>query len=85
MDDTMRAGLQIFTFSGNYAALDNDPHAVRLEQSKNDAELIPILAGLVKSGKIIWENQARGINPNSRLAEMMGIKLQRQPRRQPGL
>jgi hypothetical protein len=75
MDDLMRAGLQIFTFNGPYASLEGDAAVDKLRKADNDAGTTSQLATLLKSGKVIWENQTRGLNPNAKLAEMMGIKL----------
>ena len=88
MEDLMRGGLQIFTIDGNYKSLDGDATVDGLGKTDNDSDMMPQLAALIKSGKVIWENQSRGLNPNAKLAEMLGVTLaavRRKPKRAPGL
>lgn len=72
--DLMRAGLQVFSFKEDFKTVHSSTDATKLNSAKNDPELMATLAGLIKSGKVVWENQARGINPNAKLGEMMGMK-----------
>jgi len=71
MDDLMRAGLQVFSFREDFKTVHGSAEAAKLNGAKNDTELMATMAGLIKSGKVVWENQARGINPNPKLAKMM--------------
>lgn len=70
--DLMRAGLQIFSFKESFAELYGSKDAEDLGKTK---DLPQGLADLVKSGKLVWENHSRGVNPNPVLAAQMGINL----------
>jgi hypothetical protein len=72
IDDLMGAGLQVFSFKENFQALGKDADAAKLGAAKTDPQLMATLASLIKSGKVVWENRERGINPNKKLGEMMG-------------
>ena len=73
-NDMMRAGLQIFTFKEDCRTVRESGAEKQLLQS-GDKGLATALADAVKSGKLVWENNNRGINPNAALAKQMGIQL----------
>ena len=73
-DDMMRAGLQIFSFKGDFSTVYESDAAKKLNQASPEAMPV-VLAGLIRSGTIVWENNDRGINPNTSLAQLMGIKI----------
>jgi len=70
--DLMRAGLQIFSFKENFAAVYDSQQDRLLKAAKS---LPQALGTLLKKGDIVWENQAQGIHPNSVLAAQMGVEL----------
>ncbi len=71
--DMMRHGLQIFSFEKSFGDTYGDKDAEKLSAAKDDKEMLGTLSQLVKSGKVVWENHARNINPNPALAETMGL------------
>jgi hypothetical protein len=76
-EDLMRGGVQVLIFRETYAEL-NAAGVVdeALNNAKSDTNALhKYFGGLIKEGKLIWENQARGINPNPVLAQEMGIEL----------
>ena len=75
-EDIMRAGLQIFTFKEDATAIYKDKDATKLAGTRGEKETVDMLATLIRSGKVIWENQARGINPNPALAKMLSLSQQ---------
>lgn len=79
-DDLMRAGLQIFSFKEGIRDLYDSKETNDLRYG-GDEKIPAKLAELMKSGRIIWENQARGINPNPALAEQMGMDINAQKKR----
>lgn len=83
-DDLMRRGLQIFSYKESFS----DLHGGRTFLENRDDNFInktmrerglsstnEFLSAMIKEGKIVWENQARGINPNPVLAERLGVKI----------
>ena len=75
VEDLMRAGLQIFSFEEKAVTLHDSVDGAKLLGYKDDIELMATLGELVKSGRAVWENHARGIGANPKLAEMMGMKM----------
>jgi hypothetical protein len=71
-EDLMRAGLQIFSFRESFADLAQDRDAEDLRQTNDFPRS---LADLVRSGKVVWENHSRGVNPDPVLAAQMGVQL----------
>ena len=73
-DDMMRAGLQIFSLKEDFSTVYESNAAEKLNQASPETMLV-VLAGLIRSGAIVWENNDCGINPNTSLAQQMGIKI----------
>ena len=71
-EDLMRAGLQIFSFKESFKDAYDSPQDKSLRSAKS---LPQALGALIAKGDIVWENHARGINPNPVLAARMGIDL----------
>jgi len=71
-EDLMRAGLQIFSFRESFVDLGHDRDAEQLCKAE---DLPRNLADLVKSGKLVWENHSRNVNPDPILAAQMGVQL----------
>ncbi len=72
-DDLMRAGLQIISFRETAKELWND--AGLTAAINNSGDTYKSLGELVKQGRAVWENHARGINPEPVLAEKLGVAL----------
>ena len=72
-DDLMRAGLQILSFRETVQELRGDKKLEALLDGK--ADIYSELKALIKEGRVVWENHARGINPNPVLAESLGVAL----------
>ncbi len=73
-EDMMRAGLQIFSFKEDF-------HGASKLLEREDGTQAP-LKDLVKSGQLVWENHARGINPNYAVAKELGLPAAQQPKAQ---
>lgn len=71
--DLMRAGLQIFSFAESFEDIPSPMDMMK----KNNWSDVQYVAAMIKSGKLLWENQARGLNPHPGLAKEMGISLGR--------
>ncbi|MBI3441335.1 MAG: hypothetical protein HY052_05995 [Proteobacteria bacterium] len=81
-DDLMRAGLQILSFKETFQEMRADKKFDALNSSSWKL-FYEGIAEMIKDGRVIWENHARGINPHSVLAERLNIKLpnaKQQPR-----
>lgn len=72
-DDLMRAGLQILSFRETAQELWEDKKVEDIVLGRMD--IYKGLAELVREGRVVWENHARGIAPNPVLAQRLGIDL----------
>lgn len=61
-DDLMRAGLQILSYVGNIKQLQAERE--QISQKIPGGDWYTEIAAMVQSGQIVWENQARNINPH---------------------
>jgi hypothetical protein len=73
IEDTMRAGLQVFTLKECAEAVYKDQDAAKLTGAKSNKELLEVMGSLIRSGKVVWENARRSVNPNPALAKLLGI------------
>ena len=67
--DAMRHGLQIFTFANPFPKTPADPQFPDLRDFRFARDAGPLLA----TGELVWENDARGINPDPKLREILGL------------
>lgn len=77
-EDMMRAGLQILSFKETREELGIEtmwPPEPGSLAGMQDSELYATLSGMIKEGRVVWENQARNINPSPDLAKKLDIQL----------
>jgi hypothetical protein len=73
-EDLMRGGLQILAFNETLKELHGSEVLDRIEREHGD-KFYQVLGEMVREGKIIWENKERNINPNTLLANKIGVEL----------
>ncbi len=73
VQDLMRAGLQIISFTD--AAKENGDYSCLLSamQARGNKDIYPVVADMIRAGKMIWENQAANLNPDPHLAQKLGL------------
>jgi hypothetical protein len=73
-EDLMRAGLQVFSFKEGIREL-HGYHFVYKTMEERGLTFYQFLGEMIKEGRVIWENQARGVNPHPVFKELLADYL----------
>jgi hypothetical protein len=74
-EDLMQAGLQILSFRETFSELRDYDFSDKSAREKGYTTLNQYLGALVREGKIIWENNERGIKPSPAFAQQLSVEL----------
>jgi hypothetical protein len=80
--DLMRGGLQILAFRETLKELENGDHQtsfIERMMKETGLDLFACMGKMVRDGRLVWENQASGINPDPALAKALGVELGSRP------
>ena len=78
MQDLMRAGLQVFSFAENFKQ-HGGYEAANKDMTENGWNFDQYLGNMIKQGRVVWENHARGISPHPVLQERLAEYLKTAP------
>lgn len=74
-DDLMKGGLQILAFNETFSELRGHQFVQKTMKERKQTDLYQFMGDMIREGKLIWENKAKGINPDPILAEKMNVEI----------